>query len=354
MSSTYVSNRAVVQISDHADPFVLLFNETCESNCFPQVPKFSTNFFGRRSDAITKVIASAYYCDGGMVRGTKGKSITPEFELGKWEEAFANPLAWCAKTVVVPTKRQYQKNDEATAAALQEKIRDVCLTYQTQPKFYEYEAGCALGSEFLLDLSEEASLLASEELTSGLFSTWELFSGDYVHLLKKATPQKLPACEGSPQDYSLLRLKVDRSYNDQPWFEEMACIVQDGHIVSNNAVHWLCNNIVHVDPKLNPISAARIEIAKYRRAVKALHAFSIDQVALTALPIEPEALGKLNEWQTKELAAIGLEDTELALGEASLYKALQATDMGLKIRVEGSQSESKCAAFASQESLVFN
>jgi hypothetical protein len=66
-----------------------MFFETCESNCFPQTPRWRPQYVGSLPEVLTQLVEHVDCCDGGMTKGARGRSIRSETFVLRCEEALA-------------------------------------------------------------------------------------------------------------------------------------------------------------------------------------------------------------------------------------------------------------------------
>jgi hypothetical protein len=368
MSSTYVSKRAVVKLNDDADPFVLTLTETCESNVDPQVPKFSAHIFGRLSCVLPKIISESYFFADHGLRGGRGRSITPAYDLGEWNKAFKNATNWPTKKIRVPVLRRYSGVEEAKAFDQRKSyVEDLCKNFGASNIYLESDRKISGSSKFEFDLSESGTLLVLNELFnnsktipvvenswSGKFiAPYEVFDGSYVHIGMPSQPIAMPCSTGKAENFSVISLNVQRPEYGQHYFEKFTCIVQDDCIVSNDALRWICSHTTYVNPNMNPLSAARTAIKQYRERMILLPVYSNEHLKLTALPLSSEAVEGLTEWQVKDVNKIGLTDNEIDIPGDKILQALQCTDFGVKLRVKLSSGELESTDTLTQEELAF-
>jgi len=69
----------------------LLFEETYESNCFPQVPHWSARSVGSYEEMLAQVFRLAAACEGGALCSRRG-AMRPEACLKRWDQAFQAPF----------------------------------------------------------------------------------------------------------------------------------------------------------------------------------------------------------------------------------------------------------------------
>lgn len=87
MSSTYVSGYAALAFKVASGYAYVAFHETCESNCFPQVPRWSAHYIGTLAQIGASTVEYVYCCDSGMTRGARGRSIKAETFIERAENA---------------------------------------------------------------------------------------------------------------------------------------------------------------------------------------------------------------------------------------------------------------------------
>lgn len=93
MGSTYsVNKQAAATVAPNGTIFFALFEQTYESNCFPQTPNWCAIYFGTAEACMERIISHATACEGGMLK-EKGGDTTPSAYIKHWREALANPVS---------------------------------------------------------------------------------------------------------------------------------------------------------------------------------------------------------------------------------------------------------------------
>jgi hypothetical protein len=70
----------------------VMFEQTYSSNVFPQVPAWSAQMIGDLASTLKCIFASASSCEGGSLKGSGGRDITPEGYLSAWLKELSNPV----------------------------------------------------------------------------------------------------------------------------------------------------------------------------------------------------------------------------------------------------------------------
>lgn len=89
MSSTYVSNYFAAALRRASGYAYVMFFETCESNVFPQTPRWRPQYAGSLPQVLAQVVEYVDCCDGGMTKGARGRAIRSETFVRRCEEALA-------------------------------------------------------------------------------------------------------------------------------------------------------------------------------------------------------------------------------------------------------------------------
>lgn len=342
MSSTYYSGRAVFKMNDDPDPFVLIATETCESNCFPQIPKFCCNYFMRLSKAVTRLISDAESFEGGGARGAKGKAMLPEAELSAWNNAFKEPYVWFGIMLEVPLICPYAYAVERAAATERKAhIEQVCAKFSFVPKFVENsrifaeshfefdvrESGCW---DVLNELFNVSPAIPTGQYPGRFLSPWNVF--DFVHTQHRAPAITLPECTEQPAVASFVSVEV--SFPEYASLTDVkTCVVVDGVIVSNDAVWWLCNSAPAPRRGSNQFLDTAYALKQYRIQREHMPVFKAEQLGLIANPISEDQARKMSVYTIDKLVKyeLGTEAKELTASNA--WVALDALGEGLVISV---------------------
>jgi hypothetical protein len=70
----------------------VLFEETYESNCYPRTPRWNSYLIGELSAVLRHIFRCAACCEGGSLRGSGGRDISPEGYIGGWLKELENPV----------------------------------------------------------------------------------------------------------------------------------------------------------------------------------------------------------------------------------------------------------------------
>lgn len=100
MGSTYSSASAAGAFTTkRGNQLVFMWEELCESNVSPQIPRWSLVFVGSPNGAMDRVFRAAASCEGGMLRGARGRDISPEGYINRWLKEFSKPRDMAAQNV---------------------------------------------------------------------------------------------------------------------------------------------------------------------------------------------------------------------------------------------------------------
>ena len=100
MSTTYSTGRRISAARTATGIVYAMFEETYESNVFPQHPKWHCVGIGRLEATLKAIFDRSSSCEGGMVK-TRHGAITPEGYVASWLSELANPHAMRADTTVL-------------------------------------------------------------------------------------------------------------------------------------------------------------------------------------------------------------------------------------------------------------
>ncbi len=204
-------------------PCYVMFEQTYEKNCYPHDPQWSARAIGDIATMMKGIFACAASCEGGMLQGAGGRTITPEGYLAGWLKELENPVSMMDLTLGM-------KVSEGWSATLTEKDlvemkpTMLALGYETQVK--DLEAG----------LSISVSLHADSQLLSAIYNgetkrAWRIIQSydTPVHGTRDATlgykPEKAKVYDVAVQRYirvskdneNILIQREDGSWRCEGW-----------------------------------------------------------------------------------------------------------------------------------------
>jgi hypothetical protein len=92
MGATYSSASAAGAFTTkRGNQLVFMWEELCESNVHPQVPTWSLVFVGDANGAMDRVFQAAASAEGGSLRGSRGRDISPEGYISRWKKELSQP-----------------------------------------------------------------------------------------------------------------------------------------------------------------------------------------------------------------------------------------------------------------------
>ncbi|MGE8063913.1 hypothetical protein [Pseudomonas sp. NPDC089569] len=77
----------------NGQPCYVMFEQTYSKNVYPHTPKWNAQCFGDLAATLKMIFASASSCEGGMLQGAGGRSITPEGYIAGWLKELENPVS---------------------------------------------------------------------------------------------------------------------------------------------------------------------------------------------------------------------------------------------------------------------
>lgn len=93
MASTVSTGKLIGAFNDvKGKTFYIIFEETYDSNTYPRTPKWCARAIGDLAAMMRLIFWSGSSAEGGMLKGTGGKSITPEGYIGGFMKELANPV----------------------------------------------------------------------------------------------------------------------------------------------------------------------------------------------------------------------------------------------------------------------
>ena len=343
MSSTFISGRAVIRLTQGANPFVALFEETAESNLYPQIPSWSCWFIGRLSEGLEKIIRGSYYFDGGCKKGARGRAMKPESDLKAWKQALICPFKACSTTAKLTISRPYRSCSPVALCDRAQAIKDVCDSIGSK-------AGLTLHSYFSesyfqFDLTSEADLEAIsllvnrriadattfQEANNTLVSSWELMGGFFNGFGSPAEPiELLPLQPTSEKNFSILSIVTVPFATSPDYIVEKQCVVINGQVVSENALQWICNGSRWHLGASDEIAGAIRAIGDLKKIIQKKETLSPDEACLFA---EPMDVTDLSTYQSGLYSKLIIGSFPKKLSAETISISLGLIEKGLVVRV---------------------
>jgi|UPI00069A5C38 hypothetical protein len=93
MASTISTSKLIAAFNDvKGKTFYIIFEETYDSNTYPRTPKWCARAIGDLAAMMRLIFWSGSSAEGGMLKGTGGRSLTPEGYIAAWLRELANPV----------------------------------------------------------------------------------------------------------------------------------------------------------------------------------------------------------------------------------------------------------------------
>lgn len=358
MGSTWISKRAAVRISDDADPYVVLYEETCESNCFPRTPDWSARFFGRQSEAVRAIIIWSYYFDGGMSAGARGQSILPESNIKAWFTALDTPGSIPYSSVSLPVKVPYGDRDETVLRARIVEIKDVFTSLGCIPKIVNEDV--ALRCEFEFNLADKLDLAVLDKLinhplehpTKGSkASAWHVFDRGFSRPANPgAKPLTMLSDLAAPArlDYKVASVAT-HPYPGTEYVDTKHCVIdRAGNVLSGYAFHWLFKvdawQAEFKEPRKGALSAVKTGRAKIASATELV------AKDFLLMPLDAAIVASLDKYDRERYESLGLTDVPSTVDSSGLVKALSFSERnGMSIKLT---PESTAKVWANEASLA--
>ena len=239
-------------------PFYVMYEETYESNVTPRTPRWSCVGLGSVERIMRRIFQSASSCEGGMLKGSGGRDISPEGYLAGWLKELANPVMCEDRTITLEAGDSWSSaipNSalEATLAQLVSLGRQDIATELEEKKSIK------------LSLHAESALI--EALYSGgSMSPWRIIPDTSAHHWASRVPQLGYA----PAKTKVFDVKVPRFYKVNPR--------EENRLILNEAGQWVCagwdysivGSYVHDlwEAELREPGSYRTRIKAYRDALK--------------------------------------------------------------------------------------
>ena len=111
MSSTHSHGKlvAAVQSADGTN-YYIMFEMACSSNVSPRIPTWHCYSLGNLETTMAAIFRAASYCEGGMLKGAGGRSITPEGYIAGWLKELANPVMISDQEIDLCCTQSYYAN----------------------------------------------------------------------------------------------------------------------------------------------------------------------------------------------------------------------------------------------------
>lgn len=135
-------------------PRYVMFEQTYCKNVYPRTPRWSAVAIGDLSATIRLIFQAASACEGGMLQGAGGRTITPEGYIAGWLKELANPV------VIEDRSIELQVSDRFYATLPQgafDKIRTTLLARGE----HETVATLESGGSVTVSLHQDADMLCS-------------------------------------------------------------------------------------------------------------------------------------------------------------------------------------------------
>jgi len=135
-------------------PCYVMFEQTYEKNCYPHDPKWSARAIGGIATMMKRIFASASSCEGGMLQGAGGRTVTPEGYIAGWLKELENPVSMRDLALGMKVSDSWSASlTEADLVAFKPTL--LALGYESQVK--DLEAGISIS----ISLHSDCQLLSA-------------------------------------------------------------------------------------------------------------------------------------------------------------------------------------------------
>lgn len=261
MGSTYsVNKQAAATVAPNGTIFFALFEQTYESNCFPQTPNWCAIYFGTAEACMERIISHATACEGGMLK-EKGGNTTPSAYIKHWREALANPVSLRRGVVSAEFGKGIYTIDDDKRSAI-----EVILAKHGHPGVVDNKVS--------IDIGEKPELL--QEIIDARTSTWKFIDRtDVRHESAKDWAAYSPTlCSAEVPEFDVFYIQERPNYDREHW------VRLDGQVLgmgwSYNVIGRLIERFGKPAEKANPGSVESV-IKAIRAKVKVAVPFPMDQ-----------------------------------------------------------------------------
>lgn len=239
MGSTIVTAKKVAFINSSTGVlFYALFEQTYESNVFPQRPRWGCRHFGTAESCMRRIICDAAATEGGILKG-KGRS-TPTAWLKQWREEMAAPTRLEGSKV----KGRFGPGLYAIDPEKQDAATAVLAEHGIQVTDDQFEIDLTTHPQALQDLIEKARV-----------SAWKFIDGSAFH----STPEEWAGYNPAKQKADPLLVTVFYAKQETRSEREHWAIYPSGEIRSlgwaYNAIETLIRDFAIPSEMLKPGSA---------------------------------------------------------------------------------------------------
>ncbi|MCF5381983.1 hypothetical protein GIW05_00405 [Pseudomonas syringae] len=185
-------------------PFYVMYEESYESNVHPRTPRWSCVALGSLERIMRRIFASGSSCEGGMLKGSSGRDISPEAYISGWLKELANPVICQDHTITLEAGNSWRSaipdsELENTMARLVSLGRQDIATELEEKKSIK------------LSLHAESALIEALYV-GGSMSPWRIIPDTSAHHWEK----RIPELGYAPAKTKVFDVKVPRFYKINP------------------------------------------------------------------------------------------------------------------------------------------
>lgn len=322
MSSEYIYDRRAVLLSGTDCNYIALFILSHSNNVDPHEPHWSLYGLSKQCDALNIPLKYAHYCDSGITRGVRGRSITGEYDITKWRQAIAAVrnvsfklnIRFYEKPVWTELGQPLFKKLSALASQ-----RNIALTVEAGTDVFRGESRPY--ESLTLDLAKPSDVdLIWQSTRDGtdpeavdhhkrMVLPGNLLRRDYfafgLDTFAKAQTLLVPKLIPSTWKLNEKILKFAFPVNGQATYMDERYVVVDwrGRVISTSPEYWFCE---HVLPKAEAAEPGSAESAykKFKAIKKSLHVTPHEGMTIEVpATMKTEQLSKLENWQQENRQA---------------------------------------------------
>lgn len=285
MGATYVSGMRAVAFPTTSGFAYVRFDETCESNVFPQTPHWSAHRIGTLAELCSSTALYSYCCDDGMTRGARGAHIHAETFIRREYAAFEEAGLAMGNLSLSFGKGFSDIPAEAFAPTVEH-----AKSMANPPGIHPAVSARGV-DQMTLNLNDptHGDLILWISTSFKEARAWQIFrhfpsncvtagAPDSPWVMKRSTAATLSFRRAMAKQHLAKHRLLTLSVQPEGYtgvVDRTAVVDQDGYVVSTNAIAWFCKYLA--DKCLETPDAGSEAFVEYRKWFKTAEA---------AVPIE--------------------------------------------------------------------
>lgn len=320
MSSTYVSNYYAAALRRASGYAYVMYFETCESNVFPQTPRWRPQYVGSLPQVLGQLVEHVDCCDDGLTKGARGRSISSATFVRRCEEALSAANLVTEQRVSLEFGRGFRAIAPEKLAQFDAAAQRAGITTHFARDGDQHGSAPAIRTVDLGDPAAVDVVLAFQR--EAQVPVWQIFDMSHMARLPAhgdwtppaATPKELAlASEAAHQHLGAHRVIKMRC----PWpgssyvQEEHLVLDAQNRVLSANPLRWFCQGFLGEGrcTKLGESLAALKAFRGWMNAATVAIDATACEVVATATGASDEAAAtlaeKLTEGRSRSLPARG-------------------------------------------------